>query len=747
MLRTAFGAVGGLVLASLVVSGCGELMMGELEPDAFMSTPAGDEAGLTTTLAPAADTYVRSGSFADRNFGAATSLLSDLDDGKTQEYVYLRFNVPSFTSVSSARLKLYVTNGSTSAPDLVSVTSTTWGESALTWNTKPATGALVTSLGSVPVNTWIDVDVKSLVQSGKVLSLALVPKSGDGLLVNSKEAASNRPQLVLVTTACGDGTCNGGETCSSCASDCTCGSTPYGATPVALPGTIEPAFFDKGGEGIAYHDTTAGNLGDATFRNPTDVDIKQNGGSNVLGWLASGEWLNYSVNVTRAGTYTVKLRAASGDVDGAAVHFEVGTTNLSGPITLTSTGSYTTWATVQGSMSLLAGPQILRLVIDQGWFDLDSIELTTATTTPSNLITIVPGESIQTKVSNYPAGTGFLLKAGVHRRQQVKPKDGNQFIGEPGAIMDGENVTLYAFETISHMPKNVVIRGLIIEHYAPNAAQSAIQGDNGIDWVIEDNEVRYNLYSGIRATRGSLVRGNWVHHNSMIGIACWKCSGAVIEDNEVNNNPPAAIAEAGATAAASNMKLFKADPLTVRNNYVHDGPHKGIWLDTDNRNVLIEGNTVLRHGQAGIWHENGYDAVIRNNTVTTCGTRGFGWIDGAGINMTNSPNVQIYGNTISGCANGIGVMQASGYPSDGPAGTKLVQNLYVHDNTVTMQSGRTGLVQNMGDNTFFTSKNNRFAHNTYNLGPNAAYFAWMNQNLNETQWKSYGQDTTGTFNR
>ena len=34
--------------------------------------------------------------------------------------------------------------------------------------------------------------------------------------------------------------------------------TPFSGTPIALPGTIEAENYDKGGEGVAYHDTTAG---------------------------------------------------------------------------------------------------------------------------------------------------------------------------------------------------------------------------------------------------------------------------------------------------------------------------------------------------------------------------------------------------------------------------------------------------------------------------------------------------------
>ena len=83
----------------------------------------------------------------------------------------------------------------------------------------------------------------------------------------------------------------------------------------------------------------------------------------------------------------------------------------------------------------------------------------------------------------------------------------------------------------------------------------------------------------------------------------------------------------------------------------------------------------------------------------------------------------------------------------GAYGPHEISNLYVHDNAVTMTQGQTGLVQDIGDPSYFTSRNNRFDHNQYQLGTSSSYFTWMNGSRNETQWKGYGLDVTGTFIR
>ena len=75
---------------------------------------------------------------------------------------------------------------------------------------------------------------------------------------------------------------------------------------------MEAENFDNGGEGIAYHDESAGNSGGA-YR-VTDVDLQStidSGGGYNVGWAGAGEWLNYTVNVAAAGLYTLQFRVAS----------------------------------------------------------------------------------------------------------------------------------------------------------------------------------------------------------------------------------------------------------------------------------------------------------------------------------------------------------------------------------------------------------------------------------------------------
>jgi nitrous oxidase accessory protein NosD len=364
-------------------------------------------------------------------------------------------------------------------------------------------------------------------------------------------------------------------------------------------------------------------------------------------------------------------------------------------------------------------------------------------------VAINPGESIQGRVNAAPAGTQFVLKAGVHRRQSVTPKDGMAFLGEPGAVLDGEGVTAYAIGTPAGGARNVTVRGLVIQGYAPpyNWA-GAVGNDGAINWLIEGNEVRHNAAAGIRLGPGTRVVGNAVHHNAVMGISAFKAHRGLIERNDVYANAFTADVSA-ASATRAGLKIVTSDSVVVRGNTVRENGNHGIWFDIGGRGVVAEANTVTGNAGSGIWVEITYGAQVRHNRVErNGGTAAGSWLTRAGIQVSNSPDVAVYGNTVLDNANGITAMQAAGYPADNGYGPLVVQNLAVYDNVVQMRVGATGLAQNVGDPSVFTGRNNRFVRNSYTLGASAGYFAWSDRfQLTETQWKGYGQDPTSSFTR
>jgi hypothetical protein len=145
-------------------------------------------------------------------------------------------------------------------------------------------------------------------------------------------------------------------------------SVAYFGSPLVVPGTIQAEAFDNGGEGVSYHDTTAGNSGGA-FRN-TDVDIETaSGGGYDVGWIDAGEWLNYTVNVSSAGSYTAQIRVAG---FGGTMHIRFSaSSNVSTSVSVPSTGGWQAWTTVNVPVTLVAGIQQMTLLFDTGGYNVD----------------------------------------------------------------------------------------------------------------------------------------------------------------------------------------------------------------------------------------------------------------------------------------------------------------------------------------------------------------------------------------
>jgi len=356
---------------------------------------------------------------------------------------------------------------------------------------------------------------------------------------------------------------------------------------------------------------------------------------------------------------------------------------------------------------------------------------------------VFPGDSLQVAVDAHPAGTTFVLKAGVHRRQQVVPKGGDTFVGESGAILTGEDTTEFAFGA---RVSGVTVRGLIIEHYAPATNGAAVMTLGGAsDWTIEDNEIRYNSGSGIRSGgTGWKIIGNYLHHNQVYGLTGTGMSGLVVEGNEIAFNNY----QGTAPGSAGGSKWFYTHGLVVRDNYAHDNGGPGLWTDGHNDSVTYEGNLVVNNAASGIKHEASCSAVIRNNTVSGNGFHTGEWL-GGGIRVSLSPNVEAYGNTVKDNANGITAVYSHRDNPDtwcpGPDGQHQLANLWVHDNTIVMPTGQTGIAANTSADLVFGSWNNRFDRNTYTIGNTTKPFKWEGDRT-ITQWQNYGQDTHSTFN-
>lgn len=446
-------------------------------------------------------------------------------------------------------------------------------------------------------------------------------------------------------------------------------------------------------------------------------------------------------------------------------------------------------------------------------------------------IEVRPGEDIQALVSKYPPGTTFQITPGVYRLQSVRPKNGDSFIGQPGAILTGavlltsfarqgqywvanvsvtqqasypgkcdaqhpactfpedlflDSVPLQRVTGLSEVSpgkwyldyatqkayvgsdprghvvemssqraafwgdaRKVTIKGLTIEKYASIAGRGAITpvavlsgyGPVGKNWVVDSNDVCLNHGAGVHASDGMVIRNNKIHDNGQIGVVGGG-SNVLIEGNDIYGNNYAGYAY-NWQAGGANISHF-CSHVTFRDNYVHDNKGPGLHGDIADDDFIFEGNHTARNLVSGIHYEISYHAIIRNNLIEDDGFSpgGSSLLYGAGILISNSSDVEVYGNTVTDCMNGIGGAETNRGNNPRTGSPYELRNIYIHNNIITQRTGTAaGILKSASlNNSVFTSWNNRFDSNTFHLANKAGkYFQWMNNAQTLPEWEKRRQ--------
>lgn len=172
----------------------------------------------------------------------------------------------------------------------------------------------------------------------------------------------------------------------------------YNKGAQVIPGRIELAYYDLGGEGIAYHDTDSTNNGSgklnreilhqrpgvseyiwhfrekegvdisftkdfADFNHPNKVDPPVN--QLYIGWQADGEWTNYTVDIKVAGKYRIVTVYGYKDNQSSLWLNHQKVCDLKLPV---NTGDWHNWdqATIGEVLFTTTGLNLLTLKYNQG---------------------------------------------------------------------------------------------------------------------------------------------------------------------------------------------------------------------------------------------------------------------------------------------------------------------------------------------------------------------------------------------
>lgn len=318
----------------------------------------------------------------------------------------------------------------------------------------------------------------------------------------------------------------------------------------------------------------------------------------------------------------------------------------------------------------------------------------------------------------------------VLRKQELGP--GRVFIDlEQGRLYLADDPTnrvveaaAAAFAFASTAP-DVLISDIKMEKYASPAQKGAIDAQRGLNWNIQNCQIRLSSSAGISVGRGSRVSGCDIHHNGQIGIT-GAGNDIRLESNRIWENNTRGFSMGW---EAGGAKISLADGVVFRGNHVHDNRGPGLWCDGDCRNVVYEDNVVERNHEAGIYHEISYNAVIRNNTLRHNGANSDGWFWGDDILISASEGVEIYNNRLSVASGRCAIMLIDQGRRDNGRLYKTRNNI-VHDNDIHFEgapcAGGTSDVARDDENfSIITEGNNRFDRNTYRVRRDAGRYRFV----------------------
>lgn len=308
----------------------------------------------------------------------------------------------------------------------------------------------------------------------------------------------------------------------------------------------------------------------------------------------------------------------------------------------------------------------------------------------------------------------------------------------------------WAFFASAGAADNVTIENCVIEKYAPEDLEGAIEAKYTSGWLLKNVTARHNHTGGVRIGRDMAIVGGRYVDNGQTGIvgslvgnggATFGYSDNILVDSaEIAGNN---WAEYDSAWHGGGVKFFRTRGVVMVANDVHHNFGPGLWVDWDVHNTVIEANKIYHNAGVGVEVEAAFYGRVSNNEIKCNATlgrhsQGYSWFWGAQVLVKNSPDITVSGNDIVvNQGQGIGIGDNLDRGSNSRFGRREARNNLVSANTVRFISrprsggsdGWTGVnsdAQAMasGLNATQLDRGNRIQANTY-IYADASYPHWI----------------------
>jgi mannuronan 5-epimerase len=246
---------------------------------------------------------------------------------------------------------------------------------------------------------------------------------------------------------------------------------------------------------------------------------------------------------------------------------------------------------------------------------------------PEILANLRNGEYILNANLEVADGITFAMTSSGNGLQYLKLAGENGIIVYGKILIDGVRITSWDIaegNVIQQDMNGAISRGYV--RFAGSEGAQITNSEFGYLGYAQPGRRGFDLF-GEGGSHDMVIRGSKFHH-MWFAFYSYGAYNITVDGNEYYNNIKYALDPHTGT-----------HDMTITNNYVHDNP-LGIICSLDCYNILIEGNRVENNVNFGIFFSrNMHDSVARNNYV---------YNSNVGITVAESPNNQIYSNTIEG---------------------------------------------------------------------------------------------------
>jgi parallel beta-helix repeat protein len=251
----------------------------------------------------------------------------------------------------------------------------------------------------------------------------------------------------------------------------------------------------------------------------------------------------------------------------------------------------------------------------------------------------------------------FAMTSNQDGLQYLKIIGANGIIVYGKILINGVKITSWDISDEDVIQQNIngtIGRGYV--QFAASEGAEIINSEFGYLGYVEPGRRGFDLLGGGAPSHDMVIRGS-KFHDMWMAFYSRGAYNITVDGNEYFNNVKYALDPHTGT-----------HDMNITNNWLHHNPIGAICSDRCH-NILIEGNLVEHNADHGIYFSrNMHDSIVRNNNVynTT-----------SGITVSESPNNQIYNNTIEGAiSQGIRLFNPD-IPDDG-----LTEDNFVYNNSI-----------------------------------------------------------------